>query len=365
MTTKPQLTTLALNVTLAWPLLVYCSPANAKDAKDEPKPVSCATPEPSQFGIPALDEIDRVNVEFAKQNCLLYLNTDLSSEKTRARIRDWLKHVYDTNGEMIGGLFKSADGTPSQAIVDDFNEALAISVEDTADGSHLLNLDDGLNSDMDDHWSLIFKNTGKRFNLPIDDPLCAELNGNAGNCSKTFKNIATAFNKYNLGYNRLVVDDVSRQLDALSLSWDRFIDEARQQTIFDVWATTVLQGDHFKKDHLVGPPPVQYFLLHPGVVYEHLGDAPDGEQDQAALAMEWVGVNFWNWKVPVGFSITSVYSDRSTDSDTDLGGMIYLYNAYSIGWVNRDSGTSYYVSMDLLKAVTDKKQQLEAYKNRF
>ena len=349
-------------------LLLIClpvlHPAAADTAENEADDgIECAVPVFRSTGNSELDELASENIEFSKESCLLYLDMDLNSEKTDAHLDQWLERVYTHNSEALERLF--TDTGRSAEFRTYFDNALHKARENVGERNKLLRLADRANFDEIDSWSLIFVSTDDRFSLSIDDPVCAAIGGDGANCPGAFRDVANAVNYYRHAYDNLVIDDIAQNLDSMSLDWDRFTDEARQQTIVDAWATTLVQSGHFRKDHLVGPPSVQYFLLHPGVVYEYLGDAPEGEQDKVALSMEWLGVNFWDWKVPVGFSLISVYADRSVDSDTGWGGMIYFDNAYSFGWVNRDSGTGYFLSIDLLKAVTDKKEQLDTYKKLF
>ncbi|WP_455375752.1 hypothetical protein, partial [Kaarinaea lacus] len=79
------------------------------------------------------------------------------------------------------------------------------------------------------------------------------------------------------------------------------------------------------------------------------------------VAVEWLGINFWNKKMPFGFSVASVYTDRVSVADIRTGVMLHLDNKYSIGWGYRDGENSVYFSLDLLTLFQSKRQQYDRY----
>ena len=218
----------------------------------------------------------------------------------------------------------------------------------------------------DDSIDMLFTTIDQRISFSYDDPACQSIDGvSYTNCKDAIDNISIAFNIYSSPYKEDILKDNQELLDTMSSDWKRFIDEARNQTIVDVWFNTLLNPWHYEKDHLVSPSKFQLFLAHPAVVYEHIKDAQKGEQDKAALAMEWLGVNWWDLPVPIGVSWVTVYSDRSTATSVDQGIMIYIDNKYAIGWVDADEGDGIFVSVDILKMVSNKNDQFKKYKKFF
>jgi hypothetical protein len=153
------------------------------------------------------------------------------------------------------------------------------------------------------------------------------------------------------------------QLLALADDWDAYFEKGRPQTFWDIAVTTLIEYKHLKKDQLVGPPKRQWFVLHPNVVIENVDAAPDGDQLGGAIAIEWIGVNWWNLKVPIGVSVTSLYSDRPGVDDVGHGITLYFANKYCIGWANHGGDHGFYVSIDALKLIDSKKAKLEQYRD--
>ncbi|HYC69886.1 MAG TPA: hypothetical protein VEB66_01685 [Opitutaceae bacterium] len=150
----------------------------------------------------------------------------------------------------------------------------------------------------------------------------------------------------------------------ISAEWDDYFERARPQSPLDILATTVAERRHLNRDELVGPPPRQWFLLRPNVVVESLEAAPDGDQIGGAIALEWVGVNFWNQKLPIGVSLTSLASDREGVDDLGHGVSLYFANKYCIGWASHGGDNGFYFSIDTAKFVTSKRGMLEGYRAR-
>lgn len=156
------------------------------------------------------------------------------------------------------------------------------------------------------------------------------------------------------------------QLLELADDWDDYFDQSRPQTFWDIAATTLLERRHFQADYLVGPPARQWFVLHPNVVIENLDAAPDGDQLGGAMAIEWIGVNWWkgigSLKVPIGLSLSSLYSDRPGVDDVGHGVTLYFANRYCVGWASHGGDNGFFVSIDLLKLIDSKKSKLEQYR---
>ncbi|MGF1761065.1 hypothetical protein L4D76_24705 [Photobacterium sagamiensis] len=147
-----------------------------------------------------------------------------------------------------------------------------------------------------------------------------------------------------------------------SEQWDNYFYDARSLTPWELMLNTQLYKEELIGNDFVLPPSYQYFLLHPSAVIEHVSDAPDGDQQKAALSLEWVGINAWNWKVPLGISVVSTYADRAQVSDIRHGVMLHVYNNYSIGWVGiGDDDPGVFVNFDILKMLKDTSSRRRDY----
>ena len=144
------------------------------------------------------------------------------------------------------------------------------------------------------------------------------------------------------------------------------MNDARSQTITDIWITTLIEKDHLSQGHLVGPMPRQWTALHPNIVIENVRGAASGNQLENALAIEWFGVNWWDKDTsPVGFpfgiSLTSLYSDRANSDNVGHGIMFHINNKFSFGWASHGGDDGYYITLDLLKLVGDNKKKWKKY----
>jgi len=205
-----------------------------------------------------------------------------------------------------------------------------------------------------------FFGNGDRFVIPETNLHCDSLLPGK-NCLAVFEELESAFNAYRKPYETFVTNTNTRLIDNLSKDWDRFLEVSKSQTALEVFLTTTFQRSHFQKDYLVGPPSYQIIALHPQLIYESLGDAPDGERLETWIALEWFGINWWDTKVPFGFSFTRVYVDRPSGTPYGNGLMLHFNNQYSIGFADHDGDESVFVTFDLLKLLEDKKANLEQY----
>ncbi|NTV48093.1 MAG: hypothetical protein HGB32_15070 [Geobacteraceae bacterium] len=183
-------------------------------------------------------------------------------------------------------------------------------------------------------------------------------------CKAIFEDFEKAFNPYRSVYDN-VYGKNSELLAKMGKEWDTFLEVSKSQTALEVWLTTLINSNHFKKDYLVGPPSYQVIALHPQLVYDRLENAPDGSKQEMGLAVEWAGVNFWDLRIPLGISIASVYVDRANIKDVGLGAMLHINNHYAIGWANYGNANSVYVTIDLLKMFEDKKSKYDEYVEKY
>lgn len=149
----------------------------------------------------------------------------------------------------------------------------------------------------------------------------------------------------------------------LSNSWDIYIEESRSQTWLDEYATKLFYSPDEEK--LIGPPTIQYFFLHPSLLIENVSDALDGEQQQEAIGLELVGFNFWKSEIPFGMSYGWVSSDRQSIKDKGTAIFFHIDNSYTFGFTEHDNDSGWFISVDLLKAFSDKKSDIKKWKGEF
>ncbi|MAA72397.1 MAG: hypothetical protein CL679_11820 [Bermanella sp.] len=220
-------------------------------------------------------------------------------------------------------------------------------------------------------WQVFIKASENNFpaleyNLSKDDryeTACKSLLDGVSGCNNVFEQVSIAANPFSALVKEKLLEDNGEKLALLQADWQEFIDDARYQTPLDVWATTLAYSERYSGKGLSGPPPIQYFLFRPTAVYERIDSLPDGDQDKASLAVEWVGFN--HWKRGVGVSIISTYRDSAFTSDIGTGLMVYVDNTYSFGFTHRGKNdNSFFVNIDVLEWLGDKLEVYEQYKDK-
>ncbi len=200
--------------------------------------------------------------------------------------------------------------------------------------------------------------------VPIDDNnRCISL-GNGLNCYQTLTQFSKITKTINSSVNVATLDETYEQLGLYSNAWTNYFTKARSQTFIELGINTWRYKDHLQKGENVPPPSSQLIFLHPSVAFEYVDNAVEGQQLKGALVMEWVGMNWWNLSVPLGFSVVSSYTDRAGLNDHAWGLMFHVYNNYSIAYTHRSGGDGVMVTVDLLKLFEDKKTNLDNYKNK-
>ena len=184
-------------------------------------------------------------------------------------------------------------------------------------------------------------------------------------CVDIFEEFKAAFGPYRSAYDNVYDQKNAELLTDLSRQWDRFLEASKSQTFLEVMATTFVNRSHFKKNFLVGPPKYQVIALHPELIYAHIKGGSDGASDNMGLAIEWFGVNAWDWKVPFGISFASTYIDSASIKNKGNGIMLHFYNHYSLGWSKHGSENVYYVTIDLFKMYEDKRSQYQSYLDNY
>jgi hypothetical protein len=194
--------------------------------------------------------------------------------------------------------------------------------------------------------------------------LCEDTTvGYGKTCMAVLEDFRVAVHATNADKNRLDMERALTNIGIYSKAWDRYFDDARSLTPWELALNTYFYKKELQKDSFVLPPKNQWFLFHPSVVIENVPEAIEGSQQKGAFSMEWVGFNRWNSKVPLGLSVVSTYADRQGVDNTRHGVMLHLYNDYSIGYTGiggDDKGI--FISMDLLKLTQSKESRSESYK---
>jgi len=181
------------------------------------------------------------------------------------------------------------------------------------------------------------------------------------NCTDALDDMTRGFNAYKEGYETYRLSGVKTQLNMLGDRWDRYLQESRSQTFFDTMLTSSIHSHNLNKLKFVEPPSTQFFIFHPHVVYENYFDAEKGDRSNIGLGVEWIGVNWWDLKVPFGVSLISVYSDYATLPSVGHGILLTLDNKYSFGFTRRDDETGLVMTIDLLKFLEDKNEKLSQF----
>ncbi|WP_133297443.1 hypothetical protein [Motiliproteus coralliicola] len=185
------------------------------------------------------------------------------------------------------------------------------------------------------------------------------------NCIEALHDLRKAIDPYRYFVVAAHTKSVINSLSILNKKWDEFSDNSRHQTFVDKWLTTEIYHDQFNGRDWATPPKYQYFLLHPGIVVDHFSAASSGEQTELGLSVEWVGINKWDGKIPLGISITSIYSDRSSGKQVGHGVMLHVDNDYSFGIVDRGDGdTSVFVNLNFFKWFGEKQDKYGAFKEK-
>lgn len=209
------------------------------------------------------------------------------------------------------------------------------------------------------------RQASERFELKTEqNTYCTNRFSDAKDCVEVFD----AFNKINRKlsvFQRLnAAQEHNAYVAIQEAKWDKFSDNSRFQTYIDVAFTSWVYRDHFSRsDDLITPPPLQLYALRPSLVYEHLSDAPNGDRDEVAIALEWLGFNAWDLKIPFGVSVTSVYSDRAEGKSVGHGLTFHVNNSFSFGFANRGSGdNSFYVNFELMDWFGENQDMLKRYR---
>jgi len=212
-----------------------------------------------------------------------------------------------------------------------------------------------------DKTNLTYSVSGSNLQVIADNEKCKTTRFKV-NCYEVLDQLRVALNTTNNAVNATEITRVSESIGLYSELWGNYFEKARSQTFLELSVNTYLYRDQLKKDEFVPPPDYQVIFLHPSIALEYISDADDGEEQSEALVIEWLGINWWDMKVPFGVSFITSYSDRDSVDDVGMGLMFHVNNNYSIGITDHDGDHGVLVTLDLLKLFEDKKSNLEKFK---
>jgi len=187
----------------------------------------------------------------------------------------------------------------------------------------------------------------------------------SASCKSALQEFRAIYDFAEATYAQPLVLPLMQHLSTLEKDWNDFYQNARSQTIWEM----LINGARFQSDNqehrFLPPPDSQIIFMHPGLVIENVSDAIDGSQTQEGLMLEVIGINWWRnskWYKPSGLSAIALYSDRPAVKDVGYGVAIHFANKFTIGYVDRDGVDGYFISVDLLELLKDKKTWIENYR---
>ncbi|MEE4301048.1 MAG: hypothetical protein V2J24_16525 [Pseudomonadales bacterium] len=195
---------------------------------------------------------------------------------------------------------------------------------------------------------------GDQFFAPADEARCEAQAGGAP-CGAVLDEFGTLYDYAQRAYARGARQQFVEDVREMSAEWDRFLTTSRAfsplELALNSWLQRRNEGDAFER-----PPDRQWILLHPSFAIENVDDAVGGEQAQAALVIDVLGVNWWRqdrWYLPTGIAASYVYSDRPGVQNWGYGASVYFDSVYTVGYSNHDGDHGLYVTADLLKLFQD------------
>jgi hypothetical protein len=188
-----------------------------------------------------------------------------------------------------------------------------------------------------------------------------------GSCKQALDEFVAIYGQAQAFYSLYKTLVTQGQFKTLDQKWDAFLEHSRSQTLLELFVNGKIYKDS-ESASFRRPPDGQWILLHPGVVIENVAEAADGDETTESLSLDVIGYNIWNrdeWYIPSGISYTLVYSDRADVQDWGNAISIHFKSKYVLGFSEHDGDVGWYVSIDLLEMLKDKKQTLQSYKSNF
>lgn len=180
-------------------------------------------------------------------------------------------------------------------------------------------------------------------------------------CFGLLEDLKRAINAYKNSVVGGVAKDALQKQKSYTAEWEDYFMKARSQTVIEHGINSWIFKDEIQKPGFTLPPAYQAIVLHPNILMEYVGAANQGSRFKSTLAVEWVGINYWNRDVPLGISLMTSYADRAGAKTMGHGVLLHINNKYSIGLTQRKGKIGYSISLDLLKLFETKQSQLERY----
>lgn len=154
----------------------------------------------------------------------------------------------------------------------------------------------------------------------------------------------------------------------LGQEWDDFIELSKPQTIWERYVNGRIFSNKNSDDGFLPPPEKQLIFLHPGLAFENIGAAIDGDEVKESFSLDIIGVNWWKrdkWYAPSGISLTAIYSDRADIDDLGYGFSLHFKSKFFIGVSRHGSENGVFASFDLIELFKGKLKIKESYKAFF
>lgn len=190
-------------------------------------------------------------------------------------------------------------------------------------------------------------------------------------CRDSIEQLTQILNHSTNPLDQIMLDKTKISVGAINLAWTNFLDEARPQTFIDIAVNSALYRRMNKgvvDEYFTLPPSYQLFFLHPSVIIERIPDALDGDQVSEAVALEVIGINYWNgakmcFGYPCGASFIVTYKDRAEVDDKGWGVMFHINNTFSLGYNKYGAEDGIFLSVDLFELFKDKKSDYDEWKS--
>lgn len=185
-------------------------------------------------------------------------------------------------------------------------------------------------------------------------------------CATLLNALAIAINQYQYPYARLEGARLGEYGKELSLQWIRYAETSRAQTLWDITFTSFMENRRLARGPLSGPMARQYFIVHPSLILEYVDEVDPQEKLAQALAIEWLGINWWDSEssplgIPVGVSVASVYSSRVSTEDIGHGVLFHFFNNVSLGVTSRKGKLGAVLTLDLLSLIARGEERSSRY----
>ena len=157
---------------------------------------------------------------------------------------------------------------------------------------------------------------------------------------------------------------VKKYLQLSQKQWDDFFSKSRSQTSLELTLNSYLWQKNKVAGMYLSPPEMQWIVLHPSVVMEHVPKALSGSRTKEGVMVEILGVNWWErekWYQLSGASIVSLYSDRAITPVLGHGVALHFGNNLTFGAVKHGESNGFFVSLDVLELYKDKRAMMDSF----